>query len=178
MTYLPSQPNATLIDAFKADPDIAEPLHQFAQALMRGPSPFTPGERELIAIRVSQANGCAYCRESHTAAARELGIADSLLEAVTRAAPEVPDKLAPVLAYVDRLNRAPESVSQADVDAILAAGWDESAVRHAAIVCGFFNLMNRWVAGLGIESDPRTVALAGRMLAGEGYAAVSKLLAS
>jgi len=124
MTYLPSQPNATLIDAFKADPDIADPLHHFAQALMRGPSPFTPAERELIAIHVSQANGCAFCRDSH------------------------------------------------------AAGWDEAAVRHAALVCGFFNLMNRWVEGLGIESDAQTVALAGRMLAGEGYAAVSKFLRS
>jgi len=175
MSYLPSRPNATLMDAFQAMPGIAAPLHQMSQALMRGPSPFTDGERELIAVHVSQANACEFCRDSHAAAARGLGVEDAVVDRVAAGeAAAVPDRLRPVLAYAGKLNRTPQSVTQADVDAILAAGWDETAVQHAALVCGLFNLMNRWVEGLGIASDPRTVTLAGQMLAGEGYSGIAR----
>jgi AhpD family alkylhydroperoxidase len=37
------------------------------------PGRLTPRERELIALAVSAANGCAYCVNSHTAALRKLG---------------------------------------------------------------------------------------------------------
>lgn len=179
MSYLPSNPNANLLDAFKANPDIARPLHDFAEALMRGDSPFTAAERELIAARVSHANGCAFCRDSHAAAARGLGgDAQALQDAIEAPVPAgVSEAMRPVLAYVDKLNRAPAEVSRADVDAILQAGWDERAVHHAALVCGFFNLMNRWVEGLGIESDPDVVAMAGRQLSAEGYAFINRMLA-
>lgn len=50
------------------------------------------------------------------------------------------------------------------------------AESHAALVCGFFNLMNRWVEGLGIESEPQTIAMAGRMLHEKGYGAVTAML--
>jgi hypothetical protein len=39
---------ANLLDLFKAYPQTSEPLVQFHEVLMRGPSPFTEGERELI----------------------------------------------------------------------------------------------------------------------------------
>jgi hypothetical protein len=40
------------------------------------------------------------------------------------------------------------------VDAILAAGWSEIAIYHAAAVTALSNCMNRLVEGLGIEFDP------------------------
>jgi alkylhydroperoxidase family enzyme len=44
--------------AFK--PDRTDPLSQFTHAVMRGPSPFSPGERELIAAFTSQKNQCLF----------------------------------------------------------------------------------------------------------------------
>ncbi len=38
MSYLPSAPNATLLDAYTAHPEMAKPLHELAEALMRGRS--------------------------------------------------------------------------------------------------------------------------------------------
>lgn len=178
MSYLPSNSKAMLMDAFLANPELAHPLHSFAERLMRGPSPFTAAQREAIAVRVSTANGCAFCEASHAAAARHLGLdEDALAAARDGAADAYPETaLRPVLAYADKLNRAPANVGQADVDAVLQAGWDETALHHAALVCGFFNLMNRWVDGLGLESDAQTSAMAGRMLAREGYGAINRLL--
>ena len=37
---------------------------------MRGPSAFTPGERELMGAYVSRLNSCTYCYSSHSEAAR------------------------------------------------------------------------------------------------------------
>lgn len=37
-------------------------------------SPLDPLTREIIALAVSATNGCAYCVNSHTAAARKLGL--------------------------------------------------------------------------------------------------------
>ncbi len=178
MSYLPTMPDATLVNAFQAHPELAEPIHRFAETLMRGECALWPADRELMAAYVSAQNGCDYCRDSH---ARTLAYLDETAPDVAEmiADPEwgaVRPALRPVLAYADKLNRTPAEVDQRDVDAILEAGWDEATVTYAAVVTGFFNLMNRWVEGLGIGSDPDTVDAAGRMLASRGYAAVSELL--
>lgn len=53
-------------------PETAHPLNQLAQALLRGPSTLTPGERETIASYVSKRNECKYCSSTHGAIARHL----------------------------------------------------------------------------------------------------------
>ena len=178
MSFLPSQPNASLLIVFKAHPELAKRIHLLADALMRGPSPFSEGERELIAAYVSSLNGCDYCRSSHTAVAERFGAApglvDDLVEDLDRA--EVSEKLKPVLRYVRKLNDSPSTVREADAEAVLEAGWDETALVHAALVCGFFNLMNRWVEGLGIEADPKVVRMAADHLHKKGYQGVVELL--
>ena len=135
MSFLPSIPNASLLDVFKAYPELATPLHEFAEALMRGPSPFSPGERELIAAYVSSLNGCDYCRSSHTAVAERFGVpagvVDDLVKGIDPA--PVPGRLKPILHYVRKLNDAPDQMSQADAHAVYAAGWDETALCHAVL---------------------------------------------
>ena len=180
MSFLPSHPDATLLDRFEALSEASAPLHRFAHAVMRGPSAFGPAMREAIAARISHANGCDFCRDAHAVAARELGMAQVTLDAVTHgtAKTHADAAIRPVLQYLDVLNRAPAEVTQAHVDAILNAGWPEEAVETAALVCGFFNLMNRWVEGLGFGSEPKTVRTAGRMLATKGYAGISDMVAA
>ena len=179
MTFLPSRPSSTLMDAFKANPAAAEPLNRFAHAVMRGAGAFSPAQREALAARVSAANGCDFCRDAHKIAALELGMDSAELDATVSAGPGAhPDNaFRPVLAYVDKLNRAPDTMEAADIDAVLAAGWSEDAVEAAALICGFFNLMNRWVEGIGIENTTATATAAGRLVARQGYVAISDMLA-
>lgn len=178
MSFLPSMPNATLLDVFKAYPQLARPLHEFAENLMRGPSPFSEGERELIAAYVSTLNGCDYCRSSHTAVATRFGVSEDLVDELVQDIKQagIPDKLKPIMRYVQKLNETPDQVSQADVDAVYDAGWDEQALCHAALVCAFFNFINRWVDGLGIETDPDMVRMAGEHLHKKGYKGINELL--
>jgi uncharacterized peroxidase-related enzyme len=178
MSFLPSMPNASLIHVFRAYPELARPLHVFAQQLMRGPSPFTEGEREVLAAYVSRLNHCAFCEASHNAVAVLYGYDGTLIEQLVLdlAHANVAERLKPVFRYVRKLTLLPDQVDQADVTALYEAGWDETAVTHAALVCAFFSFMNRWVDGLGIPSDAAVVQIAADMLHQKGYAAVIELL--
>jgi alkylhydroperoxidase family enzyme len=71
MAHLPSLPrDATLLDVFRKFPETCTPLLEFHEVLLRGPSPFTEGERELIAAYVSGLNGCRYVRSDSIPAGR------------------------------------------------------------------------------------------------------------
>lgn len=167
-----------MIDVFRASPEFARPLHEFAQRLMRGPSPFTEQERELIAAYVSSLNHCEFCRASHIEVGRHYGTPDDLIDDLMKGIHNAPidERIKPVLSYVRMLTLAPGRVTKSDVTALYDAGWDDTAVSHAALVCAFFSFMNRWVDGLGIEADAAVVKMAGEMLHKRGYAAVIELL--
>ncbi len=178
MSHLPSMPRGSLLDSFRQYPELAAPLHEFAEPLMRGDCPLSAADRELIAVQVSVRNGCEFCRDSHAAALRHLDDTVPMPEQAG-AGPELKQArpaMRPILAYAQKLNDAPASIEHADVRAILDAGWDERAVVYTGLVCGFFNLMNRWVEGLGLASDPEVVEQAGRMLSRDGYRMINAML--
>jgi alkylhydroperoxidase family enzyme len=52
--------------------------------------------------------------------------------------------------YLAKVNDTPAKVSQADVDAVKAAGWSEQAIYDAATVCSLFNFFNRWIDATGV----------------------------
>ena len=82
MSYLRSLPDgAALLQVFQTYPDTARPLLDYHELVMRGPSPFSPGERELIAAYVSGVNACAYCHGVHAATAAEFGVPAEVLTA-------------------------------------------------------------------------------------------------
>ena len=88
----------------------------------------------------------------------------------------IADRLKPVFRYVRVLTMTPARITQADVNTLYAAGWDDAAVSHAALTCAYFSFMNRWVDGLGIQADPPAVRATGDMLFRSGYRAVIDLL--
>jgi len=179
MPHLDSLPDqATLVDVFKRHPDVSAPLLAMHEAIMRAPSPFSAAEREAIAAYVSSLNECQYCQGVHANAAVALGSDGAEVEAIC-ALPERPGdaRLAPVLTYVAKLTTAPATVSRADVDDILAAGWDEAAVSAAAFVAALYAFMNRMVEGHGIKGSDEYYAAGGKRLADIGYAGLAALLA-
>lgn len=172
MPFLPSMPaSASLLNLFQKFPDTSKPLIEFHEILLRGPSPFSECERELIAAYVSGLNRCRYCHGVHSATAEFLGVPvgaiDSLIDDVETA--QVSEKMRPVLRYARKLTRDPRSVSQADADAIFSAGWEETALYHTVAVTALFNFMNRLVEGMGIELDRAYVKPASERLAKSGY---------
>lgn len=172
MPFLPSlRKSASLLDLFKAFPKTSEPLIRFHEVLLRGPSPFTEGERELIAAYVSGLNHCRYCHGVHVATADLLGAPKSaILSALDDIeSSSVAEKMKPVLHYAQKLTLRPADLTQADADAIFAAGWSDETVYYTVAVTALFNFMNRLVEGMGIELDPSYVKPASERLAKGGY---------
>jgi uncharacterized peroxidase-related enzyme len=172
MPLLPSlKADATLLDLFKAYPDSSRPLIELNEALLRGPSPFSEAERELIATYVSGLNRCGYCHGVHAATAERLGIGRDVIEELAGSVDgaTVLERMKPVLRYAEKLTRSPGGMTKSDAEAIFAAGWDETALFHTVAVTALFNFMNRLVEGLGIELSQPYVEQASKRLAERGY---------
>ncbi len=179
MTNLPSLPDdARLLDVFRAFPATAAPLLDYHEALMRGDSSLTVGERELIAAYVSGLNSCTYCFGVHQVTAETFGISEETMSALVEDVETAPveERMRPLLRYVGKLTRTPAQVTPREAQAVLDAGWDEQALHDAVSVCGLFNLMNRLVDGLGVTAGGDYFDLSGRRLAETGYAGLKDLL--
>jgi uncharacterized peroxidase-related enzyme len=179
MPYLKDLPrDAVLLHVFKAFGPTSKPLLEYHEALLRGPSPLSVAERELIAGFVSGLNACQYCHGVHEATAREFGMPDGLMAQLLgdlEGAP-VSARLKPILRYTGKLTESPARMTQADADAVFAAGWSDQALHDAVSVCALFNLMNRLVSGLGIEAGADYFVVAAKRLHAGGYGGLAKLL--
>jgi uncharacterized peroxidase-related enzyme len=168
-----------LLRVFQSYPQTARPLLDYHELLMRGPSPFTVGERELIAAYVSGVNACTYCHGVHAATAEAFGVPPGLLAAALADLDTAPvdERLRPVLRYVGKLTSTPSQMTQEDADAVYAAGWDEQALHDAVLVCALFNFMNRMVDGLGVRAADGYFPVSADRLHRRGYAALAAMLA-
>jgi uncharacterized peroxidase-related enzyme len=161
MPFFPSMPeDATTKHVFTAHPEIYSHWVRVSEAILRDPSPLTPAQRELIGAYVSSLNACQYCYGGHRAAAELFGIAPQTIDGLIQdlATAPIDSKLRPILAFVKKLTLTSTRMTQADADAVFAAGWDEAALHSAIAVCCLFNFMNRLVDGHGIEADRASFA--------------------
>lgn len=178
MPHLQSLRNGTLFDVFLQYPKYSESLHLFLEDLLRGESPFTVAERELIAGYVSGLNKCTFCCSVHAGLAEQLGQWESLVECFLADSPFEPENrmLLPILAYVRKLTLEIDTVAESDVAEIIDAGWSEEAVVQANLICGVFNLFNRWVTGLGVTGEPAFVKGTIKQLLAGGYLGVNTMV--
>jgi uncharacterized peroxidase-related enzyme len=138
---------------------------------MRGPSPLSPGERELIAAYVSGVNSCRYCYGLHSLVARGFGIDESVFKSLMDDIDLAPvdARLKPILRYVRKLTETPSRMTQADADAVYQADWSDEAFLHVIAVCAYFNNMNRLVEGTGIVGTAEGYARGAERLIAHGY---------
>lgn len=141
-----------MIEVFRKFNDGLMPLCEYHDVILRGDSPLTVAERELIAAYVSGLNACDFCFGAHQTIAEAHGVEPRVLESLLAdpATPGVDEKLLPILTYVRKLTLTPSRMAPADAEAVYAAGWPEKALFHAVAVCALFNFMNRMVEGTGI----------------------------
>ena len=163
---------STVMDVFQRNPERFQALMQLLQEILRGASHFSAGERELMAGYVSGLNACKFCYGAHDAIAVRLGVEPQTLEALMANVETAPvdDRLKPVLAYIGKLTQTPSCMTQADVDAVLNAGWDESAIEDAIAICCAFNFMNRLVDAYGLRGSSDVFAGIAEAIATSGYA--------
>lgn len=66
----------------------------------------------------------------------------------------IDERMKALFRYLAKVNDTPAKVTQADVDRVKAAGWDEQTIFDAATVCAMFNFFNRWIDATGVEAPP------------------------
>ena len=89
----------------------------------------------------------------------------AVLDDPRRAAP----RLAALLKFIEKLARKSATVTNADVEAVRAAGWTDEAIYDAITVCSLFRFYNTWVDGCGVPALP-DYEPSGKRLAAFGYA--------
>jgi len=108
--------------------------------------------RELIAIYVAAWNECDYCFASHTALANKLQYTNEELARMLRGDLDDP-KFGAAIAFVRRLLETHGGVSEDDIAAVRAGGYDDAGIAEliAAAAAQFYcNFLNR---AMGTDVD-------------------------
>ena len=161
MPFLKSLPeNAGPPVIFARYPEVYGPWSQMSQEMMNGPSPLSQGERELILAYAAGVAGCKFVCVAHAEVAYQWGIEAGLMERLLDNLDTAPidAKRRALLAFVRKLTATPNAVTQADVDALSAAGWDEHAMHSAVVISARAVFMQRLVQAYGFIPLSQEVA--------------------
>ena len=136
---------------FTKYPDLYGPWSKMSEAMMNGPSPLSQGERELILAYAAGVAACDFVYVAHSEVAYARGIENGHIDVLIKDpdSAAVEPRLKPLLAFVRKLSLTPGQISQADADAVFAAGWDEQALHDAIAVTARAAFMQRLVQGFG-----------------------------
>ena len=130
--------------------------------LMLGESNLSKLEREMIAVVVSSVNHCYYCLTAHGAAVRQLSDDPALGEQIAmnyRAAKLTPRQKA-MLDFSVKLTERPDTIEEADRQALRNAGFSDRDIWDIASTAAFFNMSNRVAAAVDMRPNDEYHAMA------------------
>jgi len=155
-------------------PETGQHLYALAQVLLRGDSPLTPAERELIGAHVSARNNCLFCRDSHAAAARELfggqrDVVDCVIE--NKTSDSISLKLKALLNIAAKVQLNGRAVQPEDIGQARHNGATDREIHDTVLIAATFSMFNRYVDGLNslTPTEPAEYAQMGKRLASVGY---------
>lgn len=156
-------------------PETGQHLYALAQTLLRGDSPLTTAERELIATYVSSRNACTFCMTSHAATARYLykdnrSVVDEVIKDVNTSSAS--EKMKALLHIAAKVQENGKLVTKADVADARLAGANDRDIHDTVLIAATFSLFNRYVDGLAttLPENPSAWLEMGERLATKGYA--------
>jgi AhpD family alkylhydroperoxidase len=119
---------------------LSGPLLELTADAMRGPSYWTAGEREYLAMCTAQSHQCPFCIDTHAELTRIAGHGDIDPDDPASVRPE----LRAVRDFLATLTQTPD-----DADPTVIAGLPEHAVLEALRVNLVFNIVNRLANAFG-----------------------------
>lgn len=175
MTRIASDPKIPGIGGLMTfRPETGVPLRKLAEALLRGPSPLSRGERELIAAFVSSLNGCRFCTRSHAAfAAAQLEggrpLVDAVLAGDERAA--LSSKMRVLLRVAHAIQRGCDQLDDALVEEARAEGTSDIELHDTVLIAAAFCMFNRYVDGLAATTPdaPEIYVAMADLITTKGY---------
>ncbi len=155
-------------------PDTGKHLYDLVQVLLRGQSPLSPAERELIASHVSAGNNCRFCTDSHAAAARELyGEMSRIVDCAIHGGDTslLTEKMRALLVIAGKVRENGKKVRPEHIEAARSAGANDRDIHDTVLIAATFSMFNRYVDGLATltPTDDAIYAEMGKRLAIQGY---------
>lgn len=139
-------------------PPLVEARLDLYAATERCPSALSPHQRNLISFVTSAINGTPYCMSQVSIKLRQTGLAADEIAALAsdHSSVELPPAERAVVDYAAKLTAQPAAMTESDVEALRAVGFDDLAILDINAQCAHLNYVNRVANGLGIHTvvDP------------------------
>jgi uncharacterized peroxidase-related enzyme len=128
---------------------VGRELGHWTQAVMRGPSDWSVGERELMAAMVATWNRCRFCIGAHRAVAVR-GIDRAVVNACLdnyQTAPII-ETLRAALRFLETMTLRPTELHASDATAAIGSGMTRGQLADAAAIGAIFNIITRYADAL------------------------------
>jgi AhpD family alkylhydroperoxidase len=130
-------------------PELMEPMLSFVDTVL-GPTSIEPRLKEIVILRVSSANGCHYCTETHSRVARRLKFSPAELAALRGEGP-LPEgwtaKERALYSFSEALSTQPETA----VD-LLRPLFEGPEIVELVTLASATVLLNRFATALGLPA--------------------------
>ena len=146
------------LDYFKAAPEAMKAMLALETVSRQLSIPLAL--RELVKMRVSQINGCAFCLDMHAPEARAAGVSQQKLDvlAAWRESPAFDARERAALGWAEALTRLEATgAPQPDYDA-LAAEFSPAEQSDLTLVINVINAWNRFAVGFRSQHPMRVAA--------------------
>lgn len=121
------------------------PIVEFLDTVIQNASELSWSECERIGFELGKQNCSEFCVGIRSGVIKALGPNEKAVGA---------DKLRPILAFTRKLNEDSSSVTEADVQAIRDAGWNDQTVEDVAGLVAILKVYSILANGLGFKALP------------------------
>lgn len=139
-----TQPQMPIEEFHRLVPDVYAAVSAFGKAAKAGA--LDKALVELVQIRASQINGCAYCTGHHIHIARELGVLSQKIDLlpVWREAGVYGEAEIAALAWTEALTKVADGAVPEEVRALAERHFSPVQLAHLTAVVGVINVWNRF----------------------------------
>lgn len=136
------------LNIFQAAPEATKAMVAVETAI--GQSGLEHGLAELVRLRASQINGCAFCIHMHVTDARKHGETDMRIHLLDawRESPAFTDRERAALNWTESLTRIAKTRAPDTDYALLQSQFDDKEIAALTLLIGAINLWNRVQIGL------------------------------
>ncbi|MGK7920149.1 MAG: carboxymuconolactone decarboxylase family protein [Trichodesmium sp.] len=140
-----------IVGLMKYRQDTGKLLLELSETLLRGDSPLSLEERELIGAYVSRRNECNFCMGVHGAVAKQLfqhnsNLVDAVYQNVESA--DITNKLKALLKIAGKVQLSGKQVSEDDIQQAKNLGATDREIHDTVLIAAAFCMFNRYVDGL------------------------------
>lgn len=148
-----------IVKCFATHPPLLRGMLEIAAAMLFADGDLTRRHKEMIATLLSSQNQCPYCADSHGAFLLAQGGSAELLCSLRSGSPDA-SSLTPaeqaLLRFAGKINADSHSITRADVEAAMQAGWTEAQVSESVHIAALFAAFNRIANGFGLPGTSAT----------------------